>query len=138
MERSLAQGRSSAETQLKPLNQNSSWSTGPRLLWLNTCTPSQRCFSHRACLISGDVVDETTGTGESIGMNGLARCVCHGPPVILQPSLNVANPAVCSPLVIVCLGDRIIFTNAAVLPLPHRQAFPHIHPPQRVRGAVPC
>lgn len=48
----------SSETQLKDLNQNSSCLTGLRLLWLNTCTPSQCCFSHSACLISGDAVDE--------------------------------------------------------------------------------
>lgn len=102
MERSFAQGSYSAETQLKALNQNSSWWTGLRLLWLNTCTPSQCCFSHRACLISGDVADENHGNrrehwDEWSGTVRLPRSACD----------SSAQSKFCKPCCLLSIGHSL-------------------------------
>lgn len=47
---------------------------------------------------------------------------------IRRQAVICANCSVYFSLVTVGLGDKIAFTIAAVLPLPHTKAFPHIHP----------
>lgn len=67
-------------------------------------------------------------TGGGFGINGPGTIVLAWSAWCCWPGLQYVNCPVFSPLVTVGLGDRITFTIAAVLPLPHTQAFPHIRP----------
>lgn len=71
-----------------------------------------------------------TGGGGWGGINGLARRLWHGPGDAFGPASNLQTVPSAPPLVTVGLGDGIVFTIAAVLPLPrmHFHTYAHMFP----------